>query len=950
MAQVIILKNGTVVRKGNITGENYFTTGHLASFKAPDGTRYICAAYLDIEKKHTFYVQESSFYTHIEAAEYNKMKIYNDSDWGKAEENDVIEIQKREISLTGAPNYCWNTYNKTYHIGESFSDKDIPLTGFTIDTSKSYCNNLALTNTALEFFNKNVILSNDLKVKENIADVAQLINNIDKYIYESFNSEIDLLKENQKTVWRNLDTSSLSDSEKKAYYKEYYINLLDYYNLVKKQLYILNNSTDDNIERSILIAMSMHPVILLGLSVSLKIRMLNYLVKNVLSKYMDKIKYEEFVVNLVYSFDTNDTNSINLFLDGLINPSNSVPDTTQKEQPKPEEFEILRNSITLFEAIYIRMSQSWDYTEKIISWVNYIPGVDFDPVLTRYNFVDAVYRLWRYSKFNPYKNNIYNSQLLSLVEDNQNTTFKYTKKPSIKYMPNMSFTINKTAAPVVINYKSNESFGMFNQNFIFKFTGYNKICALTNDWEVIKNEQISEPPLSRMWFPYGYYNIFQPVTLVDHSNSTSLPILTIDNADPSGNLDNYNSIIPIFYIKYIAELNERKNAEFLIFKTADIITFFRSGGGLVSKLSHIRSLSKFQQVITLTETIQLSVEATDAVLNYTASCHNTTSEFCKKLKILLGWVELSAVGDDAMSRLQKRIAAKRFIKEIDFGEGVPSDFNTTEGQEFISKIRTIASEVDDLELLNKYKEKSKNRLFDKLNRDTEYFENYYSDVEIDELLTIAFGKSLPIDDIAGIIHQACRIRTPHYKAPINELSIRMNNIITVRERGFPYPFTSLNPQFNDYVNNKVIPTLNKFGLPKDKAYVGGSGLTSTTSLSGGIQDTDWVVYFSSKKKEQEYVNKLLDKFDEMTTVTPKILKSKEAKKYKEGLVEDYRKKGRIHKQYIVAIENGKKINLFKDEKKLQNYIVDFFGSTPTDITPKVLGDNDNIPQLKIKLE
>ncbi|AYN00617.1 hypothetical protein [Chryseobacterium sp. 3008163] len=261
----------------------------------------------------------------------------------------------------------------------------------------------------------------------------------------------------------------------------------------------------------------------------------------------------------------------------------------------------------------------------------------------------------------------------------------------------------------------------------------------------------------------------------------------------------------------------------------------------------------------------------------------------------------------------------------------------------------MAAEIDDLELLNKYREQAKNRLFDKLNRDTEYFENYYSDTEINELLTIAFGKNLPIDDIAGIIHQACRIRDPHYKAPISELTVRMDNIIEVRKRGFPFPFIS-KPQFNDYVNNKVIPTLDKFGLPKDKAYVGGSGLTSTTSLSGGTQDTDWVIYFSSKKKEQEYVNKLLDKFTEMTTTTPKVLKSGEAKKYKQGLVEDYKAKKRIHKQYIVAIENGKKINLFKDENKVQNYIVDFFGSTPTDITPKVFGDNDNIPQLKIKLE
>lgn len=791
MAEAVILRNGKVVKKDTINGEAYFTTGHLAHFIAPNGKRYTCANYLDASEKDVFYVEESSFYEHIEKAEYDKMEIFKD--WVNAETGNIIRIKKREINAnnTWNPTYCWNSYIKSYQNGDVFSEEEIPKDNFTKDDLESFCNSLVLSETALNYFKNNIILSTQLPVQNKIADIAQLINNIDKYIFEAYTSPIDDLKNNQGDLWKIINTSSLEDSLKETYYNDYYISLLNYYNLAKKRLYFLNNS--DDIKSIILTAKILHPKILIGLDVNVKIEIFKYLVSNDLSLYNDEIEYEEFIVNLVYSFEENDTNNINLFLDELIN--NSISDSSQKEHPKPEDFEISRNSVTLFEAIYVRMSQSWDITEFTISLINYLPGIDFEPVLTRQNFVDAVYRLWRHSKYNPYKDNVYNNQLLSLVEDNSNTIFKYGKRPAINYNVDMTFTINKTTGPVVLNYKSDNKIGMYYQSFIFKFTGYDRICALTNDWNIIKPAQ-SIPPVPRQWFPYGYYSIYQPVTLIDYSSDTTIPILTVDNKDPSGNLDNYNSIVPIFYIKYIAELKTRKNVEFLIFRAIDLITFFQGSAGVANKLSHIRQLSKFEQIIVFNAALQLTVSETSFVLNFISGCD---SDFCRRLKTLLMWLELGSLGFDAMSSLQRKIAAKKFIKEIE-DNGIPNDFNTPEGHKVITYAEEIAEGTADLALII---EKLVDEIFDSIKPNIlqrikdfggglkpSHFKNEFPDDKLKSFIRECIDLDLQNPKfIEDVVLMACRGRKP---STYNELLIQVNYYKKViLAKGFPSGFENL---------------------------------------------------------------------------------------------------------------------------------------------------------------
>lgn len=688
MAESYILKSGKIVKGTDLNEPGFFTTGHLAYFTAPNGEKYTCINLLQTSLSSISYVEEKSFYEHIEREEYKKMILYND--WRYPEEGDIIRIKKREIDVNF--NYCWYNYHKNFEKTDSFAGEEINIYNFQKDSGE--CDLNVLSEAALSYFDNNVTKPRNIPFANKIGDIAQLINNIDTHIYQAFTSplEIDTLKTKQIYLWKTIDTSLLTDSQIGDYYDKYYIGLLNYYNEVKKRLYILNNSTD--IQSSILMAMSMHPAVLVGLNVHKKIEMLKYLVENVLSKYRDKVEYEEFIVNLSFSFDETNIADADSFLDALINES--VSDSNLYGPILEKEYGIKRSSATLFEAIYTRMSESWDITKSSITLINYFPIFNFEPVLTRQYFADAVYRLWMNSKYNPYKNNVYNDQLLSLVESGENTIFKYSKKPAIQYFINMTYNIDKTAAPVIINYKSESKFGMFAQNFIFEFTGNNKICALTNDWNIIKPTQITEPPVSKDWFPYGYYDIYQPVTLLDHQSDTSIPILTVDNKDASGDLENYNSIIPIFYIKHIAELNKRKNAEFLIFRAIDLISIFKLQGALATKLTHIRQLSKFDQAIVFSNVLQLVGTDVNFILSFISSCNN--SEFCKKLKTLMAWLEFSQLGTDSLSLLQKKIAAKKFIKEVE-DNGVPNNFDTPAGQRFISHAEAIAEGTADLAVI-----------------------------------------------------------------------------------------------------------------------------------------------------------------------------------------------------------------------------------------------------------
>lgn len=611
---------------------------------------------------------------------------------------------------------------------------------------------------------------------------------------------------------------------------------------------------------------------------------------------------EEFAIKIINSLDVDNQTDVDGFMEALY----SVGVKTNSQSPP--------FSYSLFSLLYEGINDS----PKPIKAFAELTGDKVSE--NRKRLMTALLYIWDESKYNPNKNINY-------------TFFETTYTYSTNYKPPIIKYINKSANLGL----SKHLFGMNNNPIIsFPFESFGK-----GIYWIIENSLSSELSSD------SAYHLYQPISIISYPSETDTSL-----ALPKKGSD-FNGGIPIFYIKYINDSNNEDEFWDKVGFVVDVASTF-AGVGVVFKLRYLRHLSKLGQVGVIIGSVQFVSGVINLILNHAEFCDD--SPFCRKLRTLLTFLELSALISDPIILFKTKKAAREVVEEgIESGwpSGMLDEIDNTTPK---NKIIELANQ-DISDYISQFITKSKSKLVYKLNADKKYFTKIYNDNpliippgdEISELMTIAAGKGLSSDDIAGIIHQASRKRVPPYKASISELSQRMDNIILVRRRGYPFPFTS-KIQFDTYVNEKIIPTLDKFGLPKNNVYIGGSGVTSQTSLSGGIQDTDWIVYFSSKTEEKAYVNKLLDKFDEMSMTTPKILTNKEAKKYKEGLLEDYAKTGQIHKRYIVAIENGKKINLYNDPAKSQNFIVDFFGTTKTDITPKVFGYNNNIPQVKINIE
>jgi len=83
---------------------------------------------------------------------------------------------------------------------------------------------------------------------------------------------------------------------------------------------------------------------------------------------------------------------------------------------------------------------------------------------------------------------------------------------------------------------------------------------------------------------------------------------------------------------------------------------------------------------------------------------------------------------------------------------------------------------------------------------------------------------LSTDEISGIIHQACRRRTPTMPISISEFEIRMERYLLVKRRRWPFTFET-KEEFDSYVSTYIETTLDKFGLPNKNKYYGGSSIT-----------------------------------------------------------------------------------------------------------------------------
>nr|WP_315223700.1 hypothetical protein [uncultured Flavobacterium sp.] len=962
-----ILIDKSVVKIKNFDNLRYTLDGFLYGFTV-NNLNYVHCVESDVIKANSEMFQQSipkGYYDESKFLEYrkdkNKIKEFLESKYDvnfvTAIIGDLVHVKKIKLTPpytdtdnSGTDDFgFWLSYTLAYN-GISLLNNN----GSIINPSSTIPEeNMNLEQISKEFYNANIHYATKIGLSDAekydraliIAKIAININNITRIVFPLFTGEtlFEQIKTSQNELWKtDVFINSLQEDLQEDLQK--YLNGTSNFSRVGR-LNKLKIELASGTEKLYWLVIGM-PISALSILTALsKLKLLEFIIRNVTIRetYFFNNDNEALVLRIVKSVTESQGDE---FLTGLI-------DETKYSS---------LNSWSLFNRLLNDVDDSFI-------------GIGED---NRKDLVMSLYLIWQVSSYNPYQNGTFSqTNLNKFVYNDQLGTNPDPSKPIFESLMGINpQSLKYSAAPITLNYVSETAYGFYFDNFDFYNTApavdgdsfsydmrhflngknypKNKIIAIQDNYKASGDKGL-----------YGTYDYYQPVSLINTNQNAAISIPVVNgNNNPIDN--NINSLIPIFVLKYIDGKNRESNFKTGVGYFVDVASLFLGGYGALTKIKHLRALSGFTEAMILgtetgsgtglvvsmyvaagTEAISFSAATISLFLKIITTPGNANKPWLVDLKNKVMWLEILSATSSALAEGMIRKTSKNLVNEFN---------NTPNGwpDEFISDPRGIDAQLTlqktsglavDITI---YRNKALVKLEKKFVLDTKYFDgDRYTLSEKQNLIDIGYQKGLTSDEASGIIHQASRRQHP--QVDVNILHDRMDNLLLVKRRGYPFPFTS-KVQFQNYIDAKIKPTLDKFGLPKNNVHIGGSGITSQTSISGGIQDTDWVVYFASKEEESDYVNELVKKFEQMTKTDPKILNNKKARKYIEGLRENYLDTGTIHKQYIVAIENGKKINLFKDESKVENYIVDFFGDTPTDITPKVFGINNNIPQIKINLK
>jgi len=695
---------------------------------------------------------------------------------------------------------------------------------------------------------------------------------------------------NLKTAWQNnVILNNLNIEELRDYYNQ----LNSYYKRIFQNQSVIINYSEG--ERILLIMKILPASSLLLIGVPTKILALKSLVT--VNTNLDNAD-EEFALKIVNSIDLNSQIEVNLFLGELINEKfptgNSLP-------PYQEN---------LYSILYHNIQNYKAFVQSTMS----LFGDDFYTKDNRTRFVYAILILWTESKYNPYKNlTPSGGPNLTLID---NGTFEYDED-------------YRTSA--IMNYESSKNWlGNFTDKYTFEFESHGNgmyyIIDTGSSWAASNHS----------------YHLYQPITLLSYPSET-------DTSIQIPNLNNEkNGAIPIFFLGYIDHHGDMKDLNNKIGIFIDVVTTV-SGIGNLAKLRHLRHLSKLGQVLVIFEGVQIAVGVINLFLTHLEFCNN--SPFCKKLSTFLTFIEISALITDPIAIAKAKRAAREVVEE-GVQNGWPSGMvDATYGATPKQKIQEIA-DIDIADYINDYVERGKKDLRDKIKRENDIFKSrpnnankpikmnvdHYTTAQMNEVLTYGASKGLSKEDSMGLLHQGCRVREDGIIPTVPELKLKMDNLVTVRYRKYPFTHPT-RISFDNYAKNKVENVLDEFGLPKNDVYYTGSSITSTSSQSQFF-DTDWAVGMTQNQMD-EYVQLMKGRFEQMKIdgIITRGAANKDIKK----MLRDYANTGNLNNRYIVAVRNNKKVKL---EDVLSDELVFPQSTLKTDITPVVEGVNMGYPRIK----
>lgn len=756
-------------KEGELFEEEYFGIEVTLSKSNSIGYRY-----LNIKDYRNYAFEKSKLNNNdtneLELDQIDKLwlnirRFYN-NDFIEAGSLDIIKIHRLKKSyITDNPiQYCWETIQwlKGEFNIQLDSENNIIVPIDIIDTQLN-CN--TLEGYSLNFYNNYLakLTNNELDGdKQQLLDIigliSQLIKNVGNEIFSTFsyfsltdflnsfgtqfNSIIDIFDAQQQNFVTGETLKKYND------FYDYYKQLKSYCDDKILTLSIIENGT--NLDKTVELLTGLHSNILIKVSIVRRLEVLKYMVNKKLktgteeffSKILEGIsnyvvstsyagqiskktglstsekmkQYEELVVKLCTAFneshfapypDNPEKSYIDVFLEGLLEGIYYIDYGIYKTE-----------NITLYEALYERMSNSWNITENIIHLSNWVFNTNYKANYSKGAFVQAIYGLWVFSKYNPYdpitsnlKPNIIGFKKIPnafardkygdyILDENGNkkqavefnydpnlpenqTLFKYTHEVGYyrknhknifgEYWEDRYDHFNEPYAedctPLIMTYESNKSLGVFKNNFNFEFKG-NKILAKIKKLYTTVSGLGEVQTVERI---YGKYDIFQPIALISPEKITDskVSVLSEDGNEVNIGGNNINSFTPVFVLKYIDDANDRDAAETMIGYSVDVVLTF-TGIGNISKLRYLRYGTGVAEGVGLFTRQGLSIfigalDFTAGVLGFLdnlVDCdpNSANYEFCKSVKgfvQVLQIVSLSATSVDSLQLVMLRIKAKK---------------------------------------------------------------------------------------------------------------------------------------------------------------------------------------------------------------------------------------------------------------------------------------------------
>ncbi|CAM2907892.1 hypothetical protein DRF59_05845 [Chryseobacterium flavum] len=692
--------NAIVVRINNLADPLYTIGGYLIGFTKNNLEYYhfIKSDFKQDDKNSVdagYYSLDDWLRYWADQIKIEEVRKFENAFFEHIKKGDTIIVQKHKVAndmvnynINEEYQYVWNS--DQYLI--PFSEK-IYIPANVTGVEKPY----NPQPNATSFYNNSKFLI-DIVSSEKKGEVARYLIYSAYCIHHINNSILPLFSESaylaliteQKNFWSNpfTNTTGLSETEIVNIVHDFYLEVLNFYVTGfrnKKKI----QSVSQN-RKLFYLTLFMSVKALTTLTSKIKIEILKTATEE-MSEYFEKETVENLIVRIAGSFDANTINRIDEFLEGLIKSENVIG----------------KDQVTLYQYIYDRMSTSWNMKKGVIQLTNWIAKTNFKPTNTKSAFVQAIYSLWQFSKFNPYnedgtlKTNAFYIKSLNpekskpaangfFVEDSiqptPNTLYNYSYETAYQVSIGVHtgwpyahvgdtehfYTIKyPLAAPISMPYESEKRIGIFFDNFTFDFKG-SKIQATQNKLPWIETESYLSK-YSETSQLYGTYDIFQPISLINNNIDSAVPLVTIygDKIEiGNGNLT-INSLIPIFMLKMIDDLGDKSDAETAIGYAVDgVLTF--SGIGNLTKLRHLRwaalGVNEVQLVSKAGLRIVLGgVEFTSGVLGFLANfveC-NANDEFCKSVKnfiMMLQLATLSVSSVDTLTTLALRNSARRITK------------------------------------------------------------------------------------------------------------------------------------------------------------------------------------------------------------------------------------------------------------------------------------------------